>query len=192
MNGVIDIATGDLLRVGFADFSADGSLDTETEAVRTDVPEPAYPRYFPGTSQMHRWDGAQWTLVSQPSPEPSNTGTAPNSYYESSTSSATLTSGTGTLIPGMDITPPAGTYYVVFDADVDPPSTAAQVVIAIDVSVVAESVRDIDLSIGQKVGISTQARVTVNGSQSIRAGYIGTSSATFGSRSLVVIAVENN
>ena len=61
-NGVIDKSTGDLLRMGFTDFSNDGSFDSENEEIRADVPTTALPlsdiRY-----QHHRWNGSEWELV---------------------------------------------------------------------------------------------------------------------------------
>ena len=67
-NGVIDQATGDLLRAGSCDFSNDGSLDPVTEAYRTDVPDVAFVRNDPEESvtEMHRWDGGAFILVPQP------------------------------------------------------------------------------------------------------------------------------
>lgn len=59
-NGVIETATGDLLRAGFCDFSTDGAFDPSKEAVRTDVPFPATAR---GSGAWHRWDGSAWVVV---------------------------------------------------------------------------------------------------------------------------------
>lgn len=63
--GVIEDATGDLLRYGYGDFTA-GSGET----VRTDVPTPSYRRGDLTATQMSRWTGAVWTLVDQPSRTP--------------------------------------------------------------------------------------------------------------------------
>jgi hypothetical protein len=60
-NGVIEIATGDLLRAGFCDFSSDGTFDAEKEEYRTDVPFPAVSR---GSGAWHRWNGGSWVVVS--------------------------------------------------------------------------------------------------------------------------------
>lgn len=60
-NGVIEVATGDLLRCGFGAFTAGVG-----EAVRTDVPVPAIIRGRKGALQMNRWNGASWILVAQP------------------------------------------------------------------------------------------------------------------------------
>ena len=65
-NGVIETATGNLLRAGFCDFENDGSFDSENETMRTDCPFPAKCRWAFGESQMHRWTGSAWTLVAQP------------------------------------------------------------------------------------------------------------------------------
>jgi len=69
-NGVIDRATGDLLRSGFTDFSDDGSFQSGTETYMTRIP-------FPGnvkdpdiktrlSSMMHRYNGSAWIKVAQP------------------------------------------------------------------------------------------------------------------------------
>lgn len=60
-NGVIETATGDLLRAGFCDFQNDGSFDSSKESYRTDVPFPAQPR---SGVEWHRWDGNAWIMVS--------------------------------------------------------------------------------------------------------------------------------
>lgn len=59
-NGVIEIATGDLLRAGFCDFTVDGTFDASKEEYRTDVPFPAISR---GNGSWHRWDGKAWVMV---------------------------------------------------------------------------------------------------------------------------------
>jgi len=59
-NGVIELATGDLLRAGFCDFTTDGTFDPSREAYRTDVPFPAVSR---GNGSWHRWDGKAWLVV---------------------------------------------------------------------------------------------------------------------------------
>lgn len=60
-NGVIEKATGDLLRAGFCDFSSDGAFDASVEECRSDVPFPAVSR---GNAAWHRWTGSAWILVS--------------------------------------------------------------------------------------------------------------------------------
>ena len=65
-NGVIETATGDLLRAGFCDFESDGSFDAGTETMRTDCPCPANIRGDPEETQMHQWTGSAWQLVAQP------------------------------------------------------------------------------------------------------------------------------
>lgn len=61
MNGVIEIATGDLLMWGPQNFTADTGQE-----VRTDVPEPSKRKRQLGEIEMHRWTGADWILVNQP------------------------------------------------------------------------------------------------------------------------------
>ena len=64
--GVIETSTGDLLKAGFCDFTADGSFDSNTQTQRTDVPFPAKVRGDSDETQMHRWNGSAWVLVAQP------------------------------------------------------------------------------------------------------------------------------
>lgn len=65
-SGVIETATGELLRAGYCDFSADGSFDGGTEAIRTDVPYPPKVRREGVAGNMDKWDGAAWVEVAQP------------------------------------------------------------------------------------------------------------------------------
>lgn len=65
-NGVIETATGDLLRAAAKPygFANDGSFNAGIETVRTDVPVPAEIRG--GASSTHdRWAGSEWTKVGQ-------------------------------------------------------------------------------------------------------------------------------
>ena len=65
-NGVIETATGDLLRAGFCDFENDGQFSAGTETYRTDVPHPAKVKGDASETNMHRWTGSAWTEVAQP------------------------------------------------------------------------------------------------------------------------------
>ena len=65
-NGVIETATGDLLRAGYCDFTTDGSFDSGTETERTDVPHPSKVRGQEDYANMHRWNGTAWVEVAQP------------------------------------------------------------------------------------------------------------------------------
>lgn len=68
-NGVVETATGDLLRAGFCNFKDDGSFDAASETYRTDVPFPAKTKGSEDHSDMHRSagpDGTAWTEVPQP------------------------------------------------------------------------------------------------------------------------------
>jgi len=58
VNGIIEDATGDLLRAGFGTFTPGVG-----ESLRTDVPEPPLRRENTVSAQMHRWNGASWILV---------------------------------------------------------------------------------------------------------------------------------
>ena len=65
-NGVIETATGDLLRAGHnVDFENDGAFDAATETARSDVPFPSKCRGNEDDSMMHRWTGTEWTEVTQ-------------------------------------------------------------------------------------------------------------------------------
>lgn len=66
-NGVIETATGDLLRAGSSDFENDGSFDAGTETYKTDVPVPAKIK-FGDDANMHRWNGSAWVEVAAPVP----------------------------------------------------------------------------------------------------------------------------
>lgn len=60
--GVIDKATGNLLRAGNSDFDQQEEFDPQNEEFRTDVPKP--PRIFHSTDgQYHQWTGSAWQLV---------------------------------------------------------------------------------------------------------------------------------
>ena len=65
-NGVIETATGDLLRAGYCDFATDGSFSSPTETQRTDCPHPAKVKGQEDETQMHRWNGTDWIEVAQP------------------------------------------------------------------------------------------------------------------------------
>ena len=62
-NGVIEVSTGNLLRFGYTDFENDGSYNSSTESLRTDVPHPG--KIF-GDSMytvFHRWNGSEWVEI---------------------------------------------------------------------------------------------------------------------------------
>ena len=61
MNGIYETSSGDLLRAGFSALTAGGG-----ETLRTDVPHPAKRRYAANETQMHRWNGSTWVLVTNP------------------------------------------------------------------------------------------------------------------------------
>ena len=64
--GVYETSTGDLLRAGYCDFSADGNFDAGSETMRNDCPQPAKTRGETDQAQMHRWNGSAWVLADQP------------------------------------------------------------------------------------------------------------------------------
>jgi len=64
-NGVIQTATGDLLRAGFCDFENDGAFDSGTETYRTDIPIPSKIKGDTENSVFHRWNGSAWVEISQ-------------------------------------------------------------------------------------------------------------------------------
>ncbi len=65
-NGVIDTSTGDLLRAGFCDWSADGIFDSGTETYVTNVPCPPYVKGKTDLVNYHQWSGSAWVEVGQP------------------------------------------------------------------------------------------------------------------------------
>jgi len=65
-NGVIETATGDLLRAGYCIFDDDGSFDGANETERTDCPHPPKVRGDVNETQMDRWNGTAWVEVAQP------------------------------------------------------------------------------------------------------------------------------
>lgn len=62
MNGVIDTATGDLLRKGFCDFENDGSFDGAKETHKTDVPEDAKVKAT-NAGDFTKFDGNDYVIV---------------------------------------------------------------------------------------------------------------------------------
>lgn len=63
MNGVIETATGDLIRKGKTDFENDGSFDPNTETFVADIPSTLMVKRY-NKEEFHRWNGASWTLKS--------------------------------------------------------------------------------------------------------------------------------
>lgn len=71
LNGVVEKATGNLLRVGRCDFTTDGSFDEVLEEQHPNPPRPYYcvrdPRN-PDSEKITNWDGVEWTEVDRPPP----------------------------------------------------------------------------------------------------------------------------
>jgi hypothetical protein len=65
-NGVIDTATGDLLRCGYCDFENDGSFNPVVEAIRNDAPEVSPVMRVGESGTYKRWNGTVWVDVAQP------------------------------------------------------------------------------------------------------------------------------
>ncbi len=65
-NGVIETASGDLLRSGFCDFEHDGSFEPSTETHMSNVPFPSKCKGDEGETKMDRWNGLEWIEVDQP------------------------------------------------------------------------------------------------------------------------------
>ena len=61
--GVINKATGDLIRCGYTDFENDGSFDSATEEIKTDCPEPGAINGNEAGDPFDRWDGSDWVKV---------------------------------------------------------------------------------------------------------------------------------
>lgn len=87
----------------------------------------------------------------------------------SATNNVDTGSGTFILIPGMTITPAAGTYLVSFSAQVQPSLSAGEISIFVGGVEVSHARREVALLDGQSA--ETQALVSVNGIQAIEARY---------------------
>ena len=66
---VIETSTGDLLKVGYCNFTSDGWFNAGIHTQRTDSPFPGKVRGDLSNAQMHRWNGASWALVANVYPE---------------------------------------------------------------------------------------------------------------------------
>ncbi len=99
-------------------------------------------------------------------------------------------SGTFVLIPGMTITPVAGTYIVSFSAQVQPSLSAGEITLFVGGVEVAHSRRQVALLDGQSA--ETQALVSVNGVQAIEARYRnpGPGDIDVFQRSLIALRVQ--
>lgn len=69
MNGVIETATGVLLRKGFCNFTSDGSFDSTNETERIDVTYTAACKKNNTTSEYEKWNGSSWETVLETTPE---------------------------------------------------------------------------------------------------------------------------
>ncbi len=96
--GVIEIASGDLLRAGMV--PSDSWVIAPGEALRTDVPLDFRARYEPFATQMSQWDGNAWQLVAQPAPP-----TTVKFLASSKIDAATFTTPGYKLIDGVLTTP---------------------------------------------------------------------------------------
>jgi len=105
----------------------------------------------------------------------------PTQDYIALTSLQTTTSTTYVLMPGMTITPIAGTYFVWISTDQSNGSNNSSLVTSIFAGgvQVAESERVSDVkTTGRRREISSMARVTVNGSQAIEMRWRGNGTGT--------------
>lgn len=117
----------------------------------------------------------------------------------SATASATAGTGADALLTGMTITPVSGTYLVWFSTDIN--SAGAGIVVSVSIYVggsqKADSLRKImpfaggTLTVGnQRVGVSTNGVVTVNGSQAIEIRWSASSGApTSAARTMNILRV---
>lgn len=116
----------------------------------------------------------------------------------SATGSILTTSSTPTIATGMTITPSAGTYLVWFSSWGGHSNNNARLAIAIGVAgtIAPNSTREVggtNQSDGMVFNLSTQARVTVNGSQAIQGGYwrsTGGGSVVLFDRTLTILKVD--
>lgn len=117
----------------------------------------------------------------------------------SATASATAGTGADALLTGMTDTPPAGTYFVAFSCDLNSANAGAVVSISIYVGGVqkADSLRKVmpfaggTLTSGsQRVGVSINGTVTVNGTQAIEIRWSTSSNApTAAARTMNILKV---
>lgn len=129
-----------------------------------------------------------------------NISTPPITALEAS-ATGSITAGTGadTLMTGMTLTPPIGTYMVWFSCDINAPNAGSVMSISIYVGGVqkADSLRKIEPFAGGTLttgsargGISTNGLVIVNGSQAIEirwAASVGTMTAA--GRTLNIVSI---
>lgn len=99
-------------------------------------------------------------------------------------------SGSFIPIPGMGITPVAGTYLVSFSAQVQPSLSAGQITLYADGVEIPHARREVALLDGQSA--ETQALVSVNGAQAIEARYRnpGAGDIDVFERSLIILRVN--
>lgn len=65
MNGIIENATGYLLKAGYCDFSGDAGYNSAIHTIKIDVPETAHCKGDDNWPEMHQWTPAGWVLTSQ-------------------------------------------------------------------------------------------------------------------------------
>lgn len=65
-NGVIETATGFLLKSGFCDFSLGTPFDPLLETYKTNIPYPSKIKGQVGETLISKWTGATWVEVAQP------------------------------------------------------------------------------------------------------------------------------
>lgn len=108
----------------------------------------------------------------------------------SATNNVDTTSGAFILIPGMTLTPSAGTYITTFSAQVQPSIAAGEITLFVGGGEVEHARRNIALLGGQSA--ETQALVTVNGVESIEAHYRnpGGGDIDVFERSLIILRVN--
>lgn len=134
-----------------------------------------------------------------------NSAGALDTSYLSSTSTASTSSSSFSLVGGMTITPPSGDYLVFFGAKANTSGVNAQSEygIFIDGVIVAETKRELSCTLSllgiitislNTIGVEarTSSKVTVNGSQSIEIKFrsVNGVSVSFGEKSLTIVRVS--
>jgi len=82
MNGVIETATGDLLRMGYCDFENDGSFDAGTQTYKTDIPEGSVRKKKNGGDYTN-WNGSAYVTISRTPFVPKDRSTIMNEVLSS-------------------------------------------------------------------------------------------------------------
>jgi hypothetical protein len=126
-------------------------------------------------------------------------------YSATATTNTTSSSGTDSVISGMTITPPAGTYLVIYSGQIGTSGTnnSGEISLYNDGTRIAHSVRDVSINVALLLGVigtstmtiggnQTMAITTVDGSTAITAQFKvlgGSGTLTIGPRSIIALRI---